>query len=85
MADEILIPKFTNKQVVRISLHDTKGKPKNEFARKALPYFAQIAVVLSVAMYEKSGKVILVYKVRVEDGTVLKLTEDCLIAVKDRF
>jgi|WetSurMetagenome_2_1015567.scaffolds.fasta_scaffold41910_4 hypothetical protein len=85
MTDEILAPKFVRKQVVRLSLFDNKGKPKNDFARKALPYYAQVADILSIIPHEKSGKVILVYKVKLEDGVVLQLTEDCLIPVNDKF
>jgi hypothetical protein len=83
LVDEVFIPKFKKKQLVRISLHDKKGEPKNDFARQALPYFAQVAEVLGVNLYEKSGKAFLVYKVKVEDGTILQLTEDCLMAVID--
>ena len=83
MADEILIPKFNKHQIVRIAPYNEKGKPKNDFARSALPYFSQTAEVLSVNLYEKSDKALLIYRVKTEDGTVLPLTEDCLMAVHD--
>ena len=85
MAEQWLIPKFTRRQVVRISLHDQRGKAKNKLARKALPYFAQTAEAMSYTLGEMSGKVVLVYKVRVDDGTVLQLTEDCLMTIKERI
>ena len=79
-----LISQFTKKQVVRISLYDHKGKVRNELAKKALPYFAQVAEVVNCDLYEMGSKVVVVYWVEVEDGTILQLTENCLIAVKDR-
>lgn len=85
MNDKVLVPKFTRKQIVRISLYNEKGKLKNELARKALRYYAQVAEVKSVNLYEKADKVSLVYKVKVEDGTILNLTEDCLMAVKEKY
>lgn len=83
MADYRLVPKFTKGQVVRLSLHDHQGKAKDELAKKALRYFSQPATVMSVAPYEKGKRVVLVYKVRVEDGSVVQLTEDSLMEMKD--
>ena len=79
-----LTPQFTKKQVVRISLYNHQGKVKNVLAKKALPYYSQVAEVVSFAIYEMGHKAVLVYKVKVDDGTILSLTEDCLMAVKDR-
>jgi hypothetical protein len=76
MPDEILVPRFKQRQLVRISLHDHKGKVKNELARRALPYYAQVAEVLSVSIYEKGKNAVLVYRVNVEDGTIIEVTED---------
>ena len=83
MADHQLAPKFSKGQAVRISLHDSRGKVKDELARKALAYFAQTATVVSCAPYEMGKKVILVYKVKIEGGPTLQLTEDCLMPLKD--
>jgi hypothetical protein len=83
LADKILVPKFKKQQIIRIAPYNEKGKPKNDFARTALPYFSQTAEVLSVNLYEKSDKALLVYRVKTEDGTVLPLTEDCLMTVND--
>ena len=84
MSDEVLTPKFAKKQVVRLALYNHHGKAKNELASKALPYFAQVAEVISCAPHEMGQVVILVYRVKVEDGSVLQLSEDCLMPVKDR-
>jgi len=67
--------------MVRISVHDRNGKAKNELARKALRYYAQTAEVLSSAPWEAEGEVVIVYRVKVEDGTTLQLTEDCLMPI----
>jgi hypothetical protein len=85
MSDEVLTPKFSKKQVIRISLYNDKGKIKNELARKALPYYAQVAEIMSVNLYEQSGKPSLVYRVKMDDGTLVNLTEDCLMPINDQF
>ena len=82
MSDEILTPKFTKKQIVRISLYDHKGKAKNDLARKALSYSSQVAEVMSSTPHETGQATVIVYRVKAEDGSVLQLSEDCLMHVK---
>jgi hypothetical protein len=74
---------FDINQVVRISPYDKKGRVKNNLARKAIPYFSQVAEVLNYDLYEMGSKVVIVYFVKVDDGTILQLTEDCLMTVSD--
>jgi hypothetical protein len=83
MADVVINPKYNKKDLIRISPFDQNGRPKNEFARKAIPYVSQVAEILSVNLYEKAHKPILVYRVKTEEGSVVLLTEDCLMAVKN--
>jgi hypothetical protein len=82
MADQWLAPKYAKGQKVRISLHDSSGKVKNELARKSLRYYSQTAEVMSSALWEAAGVVVVVYRVRAEDGTALQLTEDSLMPLK---
>ena len=84
MADQWVSPRFTKKQIVRISVYNSQGKPKNELARKALSYYSQVAEVVSSSMFEMGRKPILVYRVKADDGKILQLTEDCLMPVNDR-
>ena len=49
------------------------------------PYYAQLAEVVSCGIYEKGQKAVLVYKVKVDNGLIIPITEDCLMAVKDRL
>lgn len=74
---------FVINQVVRISPYDNKGRVKNNLARKAIPYFSRVAEVLNYDLYEMGSKVVIVYFVRADDGTILQLTEDCLMTVHD--
>jgi hypothetical protein len=83
MADQWLTPKYGKGQKVRISLHESSGKVQNELARKSLRYYSQTAEVISGALWEAGGAVVVVYRVRAEDGTILQLTEDCLMPLKD--
>lgn len=76
---------FAKNQVVRISPYDHLGKVKNDLARKALPYYSQVARVVESQVREVRHKTVSVYKVRVDDGTLLELTEDSLIPVHDGF
>jgi hypothetical protein len=73
---------FALNQLVRICPYDKKGKVKNNLAQKALPYFSQVAKVLNYDLYEMGSKIVIVYFVKIEDDTILQLTEDCLIAVQ---
>ena len=80
-----LTPQFTKKQVVRISLYNHQGKVKNALAKKALPYYAQVAEVVKSDLFEIGHKVAIVYWIKADDGTIFQLTEDCLMAVNDMF
>jgi hypothetical protein len=74
---------FSTNQFVRIWPYDKKGKIKNNLAAKALPYFSQIAEVLNYDLYEQGSRIVVVYFVKVSDGTILQLTEDCLMVIKE--
>jgi hypothetical protein len=80
--DTVLNPKFAHNEVVRISLYSAAGKFKNELAQKARRYFADIGLVESCSIYERSGWPVLVYRVKAEDGAIIELTEDCLMALE---
>ncbi len=78
-------PKFHRTQLVRLSLHNVDGELKNEFARRAEPYFGQTGVLVRCQRYMVAGVPMLVYEVKFDDGTVLKLPEDCLFEVKGNY
>jgi hypothetical protein len=82
--DTVLTPKFARNEVVRISLYSAAGKFKNELAQKARRYFADIGLVESCSIFERYGWPVLVYRVKAEDGTIIELTEDCLMALETR-
>jgi hypothetical protein len=84
LPDRLLTPKFAKNEVVRISLYNAKGKFKNELAQKARRYFADIALVMGCSIFEKSGRPVLVYRVKAEDETTVELTEDCLMPIESR-
>jgi hypothetical protein len=75
-------PKFTKNQVVKISLYDQEGRFKNDLAKRCIAYAAKPGVVGSWGFYFLNGATALVYHVRMDDGKVLLLTEDCLMPVK---
>jgi hypothetical protein len=72
---------FAPNQMVRISPFDKKGRAKNSLAQKALPYYSQVGEVLNYDLYELGSRIAIVYFVKVDDGTILQLTEDCLMAI----
>jgi hypothetical protein len=82
--DTVLTPKFARNEVVRISLYSATGKFKNELAQKARRYFADIGLVESCSIFERYGWPVLVYRVKAEDGVIIELTEDCLMALETR-
>ena len=59
-----------------------KGKPKNDLAKKLAGYNAHTGVVVGVGLPTKKGILGFVYKVKMEDGNIIQLTEDCLFRVK---
>jgi hypothetical protein len=70
--------RFTKGQAVMLSLLDQEGQPKNDFARVCPSYYhAQSGVV---ARWVDTGT-IFVFQVRMDDGAMLQLTEDCLVPV----
>ena len=75
-------PKFTKNQVVTVSLYDQQGRFRNDLAKKCIAYSTKPGVVGSWGFYFFSGSTALVYHVRMDDGKVLLLTEDCLVPVK---
>jgi hypothetical protein len=82
--DTVLTPKFARNEVVRISLYSAAGKFKNELAQKARRYFADIGLVESCSIFERYGWPVLVYRVKAEDGAIIELTEDCLMALETK-
>ncbi len=76
-------PNFHRKQLVRLSLHNVDGELKNEFARRAEPYFGQTGVLVKCQRYRVAGVPMLVYSVKFDDGMVLKLPEECLFEIMD--
>ena len=74
--------KFTKNQVVMISLYDEDGEVINDLAKKCIRYLARTGVVGSWGIYLLNGVSRLVYHVRMDDGKVLLVTEDCLMPVK---
>ena len=74
--------KFTKNEVVMISLYDEEGKVINDLAKKCIRYLAKTGVVGSWGIYLLNGVSRLVYHVRMDDGKVLLVTEDCLMPVK---
>lgn len=78
-------PRFHSKQLVHLLLHNVGGQLRNEFARMALPYTAQVEVLIRCQRYRVSGVPLLIYSVKFEDGKVLKLPEDCLYEHKGKY
>ena len=83
LKDRAVTPKFTKGQVVRVSLCRQDGQVKNELARKCLRYSSECGTVSSWGLYFLDSGTRLVYHVRMNDGKVLLVTEDCLVPVKD--
>ncbi len=73
---------FATGQLVMVAPFNGKGKPKNDLAKKSAKYCAHTGTVVSVGLSTTKGITGLVYRVRVEGGTVVHLTEDCLFKVK---
>jgi len=74
-------PRFHRGQVVMISRDNERGEVVNDLARKAVSYFAKPGVLVTCKRY--STRPLLVYGVKMDDGTILQLTEDCLVPVRD--
>ncbi len=68
------MPRFARRDAVVVSLLDEAGKPRKELPATVLQYHDQHADV--VGYYLIKGDT--VYSLRMADGTVLQLTEDCL-------
>ncbi len=77
------VPKFTKGKLVTVSLYGQDGQVKNDLAKKCLPYSEKSGTVSSWGFYFLGSGTRLVYHVRMSDGRVLLLTEDCLIPVND--
>lgn len=75
-------PKFHKNQLVELSLYDVEGEVKNEFARRAMPYYDQAGVLVKCQRYIVADIPMLVYSVKSDDGIILKLPEDCLFEVR---
>jgi len=76
-------PKFIRRQLVRVALYNEKGKPKNKLAAKSIKYCAQVGEVADWGMLNVKGVRKLAYRVKMDDGNILTLTEDCLMPVND--
>lgn len=81
MKEHVWSPTYAKGELVRTSLFDQKGRPKNDAARKCLSYYAQVGVVAGWFHYSVKGLTDFVYKVRMDDGKILQLTGDCLMPV----
>ena len=75
-------PLFAMGHLVMIAPFNQKGKPKSDLANKSAKYYAHTGVVASVGLPGKKSITGFVYRVKMEDGNVLELTEDCLFRVK---
>ena len=75
-------PKFTKGQIVMIALLNEARQPINELAKKCAQCFAKPGVIVSWGSYSLNRVARLVHQVKMDDGKVLLLTEDCLMPVK---
>jgi hypothetical protein len=73
-------PKLHKGQVVMVSCFNERGQVRNEFARKALPHYAKVGVLVSCR--RDATRSLLVYGVKMDYGSMLQLTEDCMVPVK---
>jgi len=71
-------PKFRRLQTVILSLYDREGKPK-DLAAGCVRYNAHYGEVVG---WKYSPEKSLIYKIEMEDGKILELTEDCLVGLK---
>ena len=83
LKERAALPKFTKGQSVRVSLYAQDGEVRNDLARKCLRYSSECGTVSSWGFYFLDIGTRLVYHVRMNDGKVLLVTEDCLVPVKD--
>lgn len=83
--EKALAPRFHYHQPVRLALNNVEGEVKNEFARRAMPYFAQVGVLVRCQRYTVAGVPMLVYSVKFDDGKVVKLPEDCLFEIRGDY
>ena len=74
--------RFTKGQTVGISLYDEEGRLRNDLAEKCLAYSGLTGTIGSWGYYFLNGGTRLVYHVRMDNGKVLLLTEDCLMSAK---
>ena len=79
-------PRFANGEQVRLAallaLQRNDEQPKNGHAERSLRYDGLIGTIVNSAFYSLKGLKGFVYRVKMDDGTVLQLTEDCQIPVK---
>ncbi len=78
-------PKFHKGQLVQIGTRNEKGEFLNEWARRAEPYSAKLGDLVRCQRYLIGGVPLLIYSVKMEDGTILKVTEDCLSAWNSNY
>ena len=70
-------PKFGKHEVVKVSLYDS-GRLKDDLARKAIPYDGQVGAVIGRRYYSILGRTGFVFNVKMNDGNLIRLSEDCL-------
>jgi hypothetical protein len=79
-------PNLHVSQLVGIIFLNEQGQPKNDLALKCDPYyFAKFGEIKGWTSRSINGQTEIVYFVKMDDGAVLKLTEDCLIKVKSHI
>ncbi len=68
----------SNFDLVRIETRNEQGEFFDEWARRAEPYFAKLGDLVRCQKYLIGRVPLPIYSVKKEDGTILKVTENCL-------